>query len=303
MNETDRSAWLADRRRSIGGSDAPSILGLTSWGSPLKVWESKRALVPDMPDNERLAMGRALEPLIAQRFMEDSGMVVVTDPAQIQSILEDGPADLAFARYGDQLLARNSQFPFLHATPDGLCWRTDVPERIFTWEAKTVEVWHKDEWAEGPPEHVRVQTLQNDLVLGTDGGVVAAWIGLAERFLWADIGAFEYDEALAHIEAMADFMTLVENATEPTATAADKIERPEMDEPATAPMPDDLIEWDHNYPDHAAEAKARKALIDEFKAKLKQRMKQLEVYQFTLPNGDSWRWGKSGLRRVENKNA
>ena len=294
----DRQAWLNDRRASIGGSDAPSILGMTSWGSPLSVYQSKRGLVPDTPDNERLAMGRLLEPVIAQRFMADSGMAVITDPHQIQTVLLERDPGLRCHIYDGEIIVRNDRFPFLHASPDGLCWRENDP-RVYLWEAKTVEVWWKDEWNEGAPGHYVTQCQHNDLVCGTDGAVIAAWIGLAERFFWGQIGPFDDAAKSAHIEAMADFWTAVQNSHEPQAQAGDTIPEPEQE--GVAPFPDDLLDWDERYPDHVAEAKARKELMDKIKATIKQRMSQLNVTTLVLPNGDSWKWGKGGLRRKEAK--
>ena len=36
-----RSAWLAQRRKSIGGSDAAGIVGLSPYATPYTVWADK----------------------------------------------------------------------------------------------------------------------------------------------------------------------------------------------------------------------------------------------------------------------
>ena len=41
-----RSDWLVLRRRSIGGSDAAAVLGLTRYASPMTVWGEKRCPTP-----------------------------------------------------------------------------------------------------------------------------------------------------------------------------------------------------------------------------------------------------------------
>lgn len=37
----DRTAWLAARRKGLGGSDIAPILGLSPWTSPLQTWRRK----------------------------------------------------------------------------------------------------------------------------------------------------------------------------------------------------------------------------------------------------------------------
>lgn len=74
---TDRSEWLAWRRRGIGASDVPAILGLSPWASPYSVYAEKRGLVPDTDATEAMALGLALEPVIAALFHERTGLYVV----------------------------------------------------------------------------------------------------------------------------------------------------------------------------------------------------------------------------------
>lgn len=74
---TDRSEWLAWRRRGIGASDVPAILNLSPWASPYSVYAEKRGLVPDTDATEAMALGLALEPVIAALFHERTGLYVV----------------------------------------------------------------------------------------------------------------------------------------------------------------------------------------------------------------------------------
>jgi len=295
-SEKTRAEWLAERRKSIGGSDAPSILGLTKWGSPLSVWQDKRGLVPDQPASERLAMGRDLEPMIARRFAKTSGMEIVTAPESMRDILQEVSPHLFFRIIDDQLIVRNPVFPYLHATPDGLCW--DTNGEVLLWEAKTVEVWWKDEWKDGAPDHVLLQAKHNALVLGLANAAVCAWIGLAEDFKWQRVTGFSEQQATEHIEDMADFWQLVINEQEPTATAGDSIPRPE-DEGKTGPFPDEWLDEDLTFYENSVTAAEIKAKADEFKAKIKQHMNREGLTTLILPNGDKWAWAKNGLRRKE----
>jgi len=69
----DRQEWLALRRKSIGGSDAAGVLGLSKWSSPMSVWADKLGLVPDKEDTEAMRVGRDLEDYVAHRWMEATG--------------------------------------------------------------------------------------------------------------------------------------------------------------------------------------------------------------------------------------
>lgn len=93
-----REDWLAERRKSLGGSDVGAILGLNRWRSPYTVWADKRGLIPDEPDNEAMRVGRDLEPYVLSRFREASGLRT----RHVNAIL------------------RNSDFPHLHANVDSM---------------------------------------------------------------------------------------------------------------------------------------------------------------------------------------
>jgi putative phage-type endonuclease len=68
-----REAWLAERKKSLGGSDMGAVLGLNHFSSPAKVWAEKTGRLPDEPDNEAMRVGRDLEDYVARRFEEASG--------------------------------------------------------------------------------------------------------------------------------------------------------------------------------------------------------------------------------------
>lgn len=77
--EMDRETWLEERKKGIGGSDAPKILGVSDYGTAVDVWLDKTGQMPDTPDNDLMWFGRHVEPLIATRFEEETGMKVQND--------------------------------------------------------------------------------------------------------------------------------------------------------------------------------------------------------------------------------
>lgn len=80
----DRAIWLDTRRRGIGGSDVAAILGLSPWKSPLDVYLDKRGEAPEQDDNEAMAWGRALEPVIRQQYADRTGRSVIVPDAILQ---------------------------------------------------------------------------------------------------------------------------------------------------------------------------------------------------------------------------
>ena len=70
--------WLAERRKSIGGSDAAAILGLNEYTSAYALWAEKtgKAIPDDLTDNEAVRLGSDLESYAAERFTEATGKKV-----------------------------------------------------------------------------------------------------------------------------------------------------------------------------------------------------------------------------------
>ena len=68
-----RQAWLAERRKTIGGSDAAGIVGLSRYATPYTVWADKTGRLPEQEDNEAMRQGRDLEEYVAKRWEESTG--------------------------------------------------------------------------------------------------------------------------------------------------------------------------------------------------------------------------------------
>ncbi len=92
----ERKQWLSIRRKTIGGSEAAAIVGLSSYSTPYAVWANKTGRVPDAEDNEAMRQGRDLEEYVAQRWMEATGKTVRRS----------------------NVILYNSQYPFAHADID-----------------------------------------------------------------------------------------------------------------------------------------------------------------------------------------
>ena len=73
---TDRAAWLEERRKGIGGSDVAAVLGLNRWRTPLQLWEDKTGRAEPEPTSMAARFGTAFEEFVANEFERRTGMKV-----------------------------------------------------------------------------------------------------------------------------------------------------------------------------------------------------------------------------------
>jgi putative phage-type endonuclease len=77
MNDIERQAWLEARRAGIGGSDCAAALGLSPWKTPYQLWQEKRGLAVDQPDNWAMRWGRTMEAELRQHYSDVTGRAVL----------------------------------------------------------------------------------------------------------------------------------------------------------------------------------------------------------------------------------
>lgn len=142
-----RDEWLANR--GIGGSSAAAILDLNPWLSKLQLYNSFIFGHKAKPDNEILAYGRTLEPLIRKEFQADFPQYKVREPR-------------GYEQY------RRKDMPLLTATVDGLLTE-EMTRRKGILEIKTHDVRSSvdaEEWKNGSiPNNYLIQVLHYLLVL------------------------------------------------------------------------------------------------------------------------------------------
>lgn len=201
-DEISHDEWLALRRDGIGGSDAAAVAGMHPYKSAFQVYLEKVDMQPDTVDSEAAYWGRKLEPFVAERFAESTGLGVERFPFLIASA--DRPWQLANL---DRLVYPAADQP---ASPRPL-------------EIKTVNPWD-ERWGHGDdidevPAHPALQTLHYLDVTGFDAAYVAVLIG-GQRFRHYYI---ERDEALiAHLRTItAGFWQQVIDRVPPVPSAID----------------------------------------------------------------------------------
>ena len=150
VQHATRADWLRDRLNGIGGSDAPAVLGVSSYSSPFKVW-ADRAFPQEVVDEPPPA-GTPMD--FGLRFERPIAEVVC---AQIGATLEDLRAPGAFC--ASVVL---DEMPFLRSTPDFLVRTKDGRRGVL--QVKNVDISNADDWRlNNAPDEYEVQ-LQHELL-------------------------------------------------------------------------------------------------------------------------------------------
>lgn len=158
----DREAWLEARRSGIGSSDAPGVLGISPFASPLSVYADKIGAAFDKETSEAMRWGTKLEPLIVEEFGQETGRKVVRTNQLIRST--ERPWQLATLDAEQEKLGR------------------DGPGVL---EIKATG-FRAGDWTEGVPAHVFAQVQHQLDVTGYRWGSVAVLM-FGCRMLWADV--------------------------------------------------------------------------------------------------------------------
>lgn len=70
VKDGDRDAWLAVRKKGVGGSDVAAIMGLSPYRSPYEVWAEKSGICEpaDISDKPSVIWGNILEPVVGGHY-------------------------------------------------------------------------------------------------------------------------------------------------------------------------------------------------------------------------------------------
>ena len=137
--------WLAARRAGVTATDIVTILGLSSYDSPYSLYWRKLGQVPEVEDNDRMRLGRDLEPIVATRWAE----------ANQRLIYQGRPG-----------LFRHSERAWQMGTLDRMLAGGE-PVELKTWADAD-----RHAWQDGPPARVRAQVLWQMDVMDVSTGHV-----------------------------------------------------------------------------------------------------------------------------------
>lgn len=114
--------WLGYRRMGLGSTDAGAALGISKYKTPYQLWEEKTGLREGFAGNNRTLRGKALEPLIAEHYVQQNNVTV----------------------YAVNTLYRHLLHPFILASIDRL-----VFDPLRGWglvECKSTDSWVYESW-------------------------------------------------------------------------------------------------------------------------------------------------------------
>lgn len=183
-----REQWLEVRRKTIGGSDAAGIVGLSSYATPYTVWANKTGRLPDSEDNEAMRQGRDLEEYVAKRWQEATGKSVRRSNA----------------------ILYNSQYPFAHADIDRAVVGENAGLECKTTSTLNVRQFHGVEF----PEKYYVQCVHYMAVTGADRWYLAVLV-LGKGF-YTYVLERDAEEIRSLMAVEANFMDFVRKDIPPT---------------------------------------------------------------------------------------
>ena len=151
---TDRDEWLTRRRPNINGSEIGALFGLSPFLTRYGLYADKAGLADtEGPDNDAMRRGRIMEPSVAA------------------AVVEEHP-DWRIQKATDYVWSPEWR---LGCTPDFIVHSKDRGVGVL--QAKTVAkpVFDED-WQDGPPQWIVLQTLQEMLLEDVPWGVIAALV-------------------------------------------------------------------------------------------------------------------------------
>lgn len=274
-NTITHQTWLERRLGGIGASDAPVILGQSSFKSPYELWAEKCGLIEpdDISELERIKWGHRLQRPIGEAFREETGRPVVhCDPFDTR---------------------QHPDIEWQLCTPDCIeddpATRGDLPGAL---EIKNVDKHNAKEWEEEAPLQYQVQLQHQLAVTGMHWGTVCALIG-GNRLKWFDIDRNDrFIEIMTFEEAK--FWDLVQRREPPQGDYANRHMakvlaklHPE-DSGETIVLPDEATAWDAEL----GCVKDKIKLLEEMETALTNRLKEAiggATYGM-LPTGGKWSW-------------
>lgn len=303
--------WLAGRDRGLGSTDAPTLLGLTPWKSPLALYHEKRVGLglSDLdlkrgPKYAELAKwGKDCEDLVAARYQIATGRPIIKPPAHT--------------------VAEHKTIPWMRASVDRYATvvnTTPVPVPANSWPIVAAEKWDSEtivvelKWAhfmskskwldtdsgfEEPPLEYVVQVQHQLAVTGKPWASIAVVIG-GVMFKYADIK--RDDEFIGNLIVKEEqFWRDVHAGNEPPAdghadtTALLKQMYPSSVAGKAIELPPAAIEWHETLTSIKAQIKLLEADETRIANLVKQAMGDAELG--TLRNGKGFRW-KSSPRKA-----
>ena len=73
IKPADRDAWLKEREKGIGSSEATTLMGVNHYEDRYRLFLRKTGQMAPKPASEQMELGHHLEPAVASRFADRGG--------------------------------------------------------------------------------------------------------------------------------------------------------------------------------------------------------------------------------------
>lgn len=252
-----RDEWLAARLQGVTASEIAALLGISPFQSPFNLYWIKTGQIPEDFDNDRLELGRVLEPYVASRFRAAHPDLHLVNPAGLWGSVER---------------------PWQLATPDGRisdncgpgCFLEDDEHPITAvWEGKTsgtYEGWGED-GSDEVPAYIAAQVQWQMDVLGVTTAHVSCFF-LATQQTRNYVLTYDQDDVDLMRARGLEFWERVQAEDPPeidghtATTLALKRLYPDADETEEAQVPNDLAIRYRTACDAVKRAQERKSGIE-----------------------------------------
>lgn len=158
-HESDE-VWKSERTNGLGGSDAPQILGLSSFGGPAKVAASKLGFHVEDAESELREWGHYVEEPLMARFYDETG--------------------IRAKKSGVLYRSTDAATPWLQATIDG-----EIEGERGGVQCKHT-LFKADDWDEGVPDYVDAQVQHEMATMGWEWIYVLVLLR-GYQFRWAKV--------------------------------------------------------------------------------------------------------------------
>ena len=141
-----RKEWLISREKTIGGSEASSLIGINKYQSLRDLWRKKKKGVVEEVDNEAVRYGNDCEPILRELFKIKHPNLVV--------------------QYKENTTMYSIEYDYMHYSADGLIWDG---ARAGILEIKTSFIRNSEmlrNWDNKIPDTYFVQVLHGLIVTG-----------------------------------------------------------------------------------------------------------------------------------------
>lgn len=277
-NELSRQEWLNARKKGIGGSDAPVVLGLSKYKTPFELWlEKTDQTFVDESQSDAAYFGALLEDLVAKEFEKRTGKKVRRN----NFILQHPKYDFIIANIDRKVVGENALL-----------------------ECKTASAYYAKEWENDEvPAPYLVQVQHYMGVTRYEKAYIAVLIG-GQKFVWKEI---ERDDELINMifEAEIDFWNNHVLANVPPALDGSSAAEEYLKERYKETDPNKIVNLAFDYKEkltHYLELKENIKQLETMKKQIENELKnELKDAEIGITKGYKVTWKPVTQNRVDNK--